>query len=341
MNETRKNKMEQLRNRALTESMKNMASPSTLDSSEDTPLLGLVNELKAKNTNREIIECDPNDLLPYPNEKIRLSLHTGYKRETMKESIKIDGILEPALVRVVDNKKYIMAGHNRNDIAKEMNIKIPCIFFYNIDDKKADRIVVITNLQNRQYNEMKTSELISMLQALIDTYDENSIKEEIYEDINSEFNLSKRKVKQYLKMANLIPEFMDMLDEKNISIYVGYELAFAKHDKQKDLHTFMIKNNIKSISMKQIDQIMKREIKEWDDLFLSEVFGLVKKKRQSKVAKVYINVQDLSPYMSTDEIKNIGKTVQDMLEIRKYLQDYCSHNNLEFSLDNLKELLEK
>lgn len=335
----RKDKMEELRNRALAESMKNINVTTTLDSSEDTPLAGLVNALKVENQNREIIECDPNELLPYPNEKIRLSLHTGYKRQSMKESIEIDGILEPALVRVVDDKKYIMAGHNRNDLAKELNKKTPCIFFYNIDDKKADRIVVITNLQNRQYNEMKVSELISMLQALMDSYDENSVKEEIYEDINSEFNLSKRKVKQYLKMANLIPEFMYMLDEKQISIYVGYELAFASHDRQKDLYTFMLKNDIKSISMKQIDQIMKREIKEWDELFLSEVFGLVKKKRQPKAAKVYVNVQDLSPYMTSDEIKNFGKTVQDMLEMRRYLQEYCLSNDIEFTLDSIKEKL--
>ena len=173
----------------------------TEDNFDDIPLVGIASQIKKAEDSKTIYYCEPGnyDLLPYPDAEIRLDLHTEEKRASMVESIKTDGILEPILVWRQNEQKYILAGHNRYDIGKELQIKIPYIEFSNITKEQADRIVIITNLQNRQYTEMKPSQLAVMLKRLVNETYGDLDKKDIVAQINEQFSLGTKKIYQYLR----------------------------------------------------------------------------------------------------------------------------------------------
>lgn len=252
----------------------------TQELSEDSPLHDIVKNI-SKQSERVVKYASADKFTYYPDHSIILKLHEGYKRDAMVESIKKDGIIEPICVWPKDNQLIILAGHNRCNIAEELGIQVPYLEFTDIDEKKAERIVIITNLQNRQYTEMLPSELSRMLRRLIDSYDD-TYKEDIYIDINSEFNLSKQKVLQYLRLGKLNPKLLKLLDEGAMPMTAAYNLAYVSDEKQQFLLNFMHQNDITKISLNNVNILRKRDKKDWDEEFLRTAFWSCQSKKSRK-----------------------------------------------------------
>ena len=273
---------------------------------DDVPLVGIASQIKKAEDSKTIYFCEPGnyDLLPYPDAEIRLDLHTQEKRASMVDSIKTDGILEPILVWRQEDQKYILSGHNRYDIGKELQIRIPYIEFSGLTKTQADRIVIITNLQNRQYTEMKPSQLAVMLKRLVnETYNEMD-KKDIVAQINEQFSLGTKKIYQYLRYNQLTKNFLDMLDNGKISLYVGYQIAGIDHSVQEHLFDFISVNQIDTITMKQIDTLFKKSPTLWNEDLFRRVFGLSEKKVRSarKPSNITIKYKDLEPYCNGNDI---------------------------------------
>lgn len=273
---------------------------------DDVPLVGIASQIKKAEDSKTIYFCEPGnyDLLPYPDAEIRLDLHTQEKRASMVDSIKTDGILEPILVWRQEDQKYILAGHNRYDIGKELQIRIPYIEFSGLTKTQADRIVIITNLQNRQYTEMKPSQLAVMLKRLVnETYNEMD-KKDIVAQINEQFSLGTKKIYQYLRYNQLTKNFLDMLDNGKISLYVGYQIGGIDLSVQEHLFDFISVNQIDTITMKQIDTLFKKSPTLWNEDLFRRVFGLSEKKVRSarKPSNITIKYKDLEPYCKGNDI---------------------------------------
>ena len=290
---------------------------------DDIPLVGIASKIKNAEDSKTIYFCEPDnyDLLSYPDEEIRLDLHTADKRASMMDSIKTDGILEPILVWRQEDKKYILAGHNRYDIGKELRIKIPYIEFSNISKNQADRIVIITNLQNRQYSEMKPSQLAVMLKRLVNETYNDLEKKEIVAQINEQFNLGTKKIYQYLRYNQLTKDFLDMLDKNKISLYVGYQIGGLDTIFQEQLFHFIQTNSIDSISIKQIDTLFKKNPSLWNEDLFCRVFGLSEKKVRAsrKLANITIKYETLEPYclgkpVTSESILNTLKFSKDIAD---------------------------
>ena len=307
----------------------------------DTPLNDLVGKLKEEENLRTVYEGDPDEFTIYPDDNIRLKLHTGEKRQSMLESIKTDGILEPVLVWKDGDNKVIMAGHNRVDIARELGIKVPYIIFDNLDRQKADRIVVITNLQNRQYSEMRPSELAHMLTKLIDSYSDDEIKETIYTDINDEFSLDKKCVLRHLRLNKLNPYLLQMLDDKKMPMYSAYNLSYASQDNQRRLAEFIQENDISSVSMKACDALLKRAVGEWDNEFISAAFGMGVIKPQKKTKNIRLDLKMIRKYIPEEDITKADSIIEDSLKLRQEIYKAMEEKGMEFSWENIGKLIGK
>ena len=310
---------------------------------DDVPLVGIASQIKNAEDSKTIYFCEPGnyDLLPYPDVEIRLDLHTEEKRASMVDSIKTDGILEPILVWHQDDKKYILAGHNRYDIGKELQIRIPYIEFSGLTKMQADRIVIITNLQNRQYTEMKPSQLAVMLKRLVnETYDELD-KKDIVAQINEQFSLGTKKIYQYLRYNQLIKNFLDMLDNGNISLYVGYQIGGIDHSIQEHLYNFISENQISSISMKQIDTLFKKNPSLWNEDLFCRVFGLSEKKVRSarKPTNITIKYKSIEPYCKDKDITT--ESILNTLKLSRDITDKFENAGIKYDDQLLLDIVDK
>ncbi|NDO52042.1 hypothetical protein FMM75_22635 [Lachnospiraceae bacterium MD335] len=308
---------------------------------ESSPLAELVNQIQVKYDSDKIYYGEPDEFKLYPNEKIRLKPHTGDKKELLRDSIKKDGVLDPALVWIKDGEKIILAGQNRNIICKEENIKLPYIIKEIQDSKQADRIVVVTNLHNRQHNEMLPSELCSMLSCLIDSYDDDIYKGDIIKDIGNEFKLERNQIYRVLSFRKLTPELLEMLDKKMMPLYAGYTLASVSIEKQNALYEFIKNNDIEKISKKNVDALMTRQESPWDMSFLRKAFGLeIPEKKRTKKNTVIENAQ-IQEYLFDTDKNNIQATVVDALNMRYQIHKKMREYNIAYSEKEVLNMIEE
>lgn len=308
------------------------ASPAAQSSDDElSPLADLVSQIQVRYDSDKIYYGNPDEFKLYPNEKIRLKPHTGDKKELLRESIRQDGVLDPALVWIKDGEKIILAGQNRNIICREENMQLPYIIKEIQDIKQADRIVVVTNLHNRQHNDMLPSELCSMLSCLIGSYDEDMYRGDIIKDISNEFKLERNQIYRVLSFRKLMPELLTMLDRRLMPMYAGYTLASVNKDKQKILCDFLKDNRIEKVSKKNVDALMTRPEAPWDAAFLRKAFGLETADRKRSRKNVMIDNARIQPYLFEGEADRIQDTVIGVMNMRYKIQQKLREYHIEYS----------
>ena len=162
----------------------------------------------------------------------------------MVDSVKQYGVLVPALVRPKADGNYEMiAGHRRKCAATLAGItEMPCIV-RNLTDDEATIIMVDSNLQResllpseRAFAYKMKLEAVKHQGARTDlTSAQVGPKLTAAEKIAENSPDSKSQVKRYIRLTELIPELLDMVDEKKIALNPAYELSFLKKEEQVDL----------------------------------------------------------------------------------------------------------
>ena len=96
----------------------------------------------------KILQLNINDLLEF-KEHIFNEI-SEYKFDELKESIAQNGVLDPIIVRKVENNKYeIIAGHNRVRVCKTLNMQTVPATIKNVNDDIAKLIMIDTNINIR------------------------------------------------------------------------------------------------------------------------------------------------------------------------------------------------
>lgn len=226
----------------------------------------------------EIQFLNVNQLLPYPDEKLRFRPLGDEHYDTLRESIKKNGIMEPLIVTPLDNNQFtILSGHNRLNIAKELNINVPCIVKTDLSESEKQLIVIETNLLNRNIDEMLISELSYALSTRykllkhqgkskkkgLDEADTSAAK------VGTEYKLSAAMVKRYVQVSNLIDDLMKLADEHQLPFMAAYNISFLSNNDQKSLYAYIYKNELKC-TIKQSAEL--KEANSCTDEILDKVF---------------------------------------------------------------------
>lgn len=234
--------------------------------SEDNITKTLVRELEKQTESENEIFTAPADIfIPYEDEKLRLDLHHGEDRERLKESIKLNGIFTPVICVKKDDKLMILSGHNRVDIAKELNVKVPYILKNNISQEEMELICIDDNLIHRQRNDYKPMQLAYSIKVKMDAERHqgvtmsNGYSKLTGDKIGEEHGLTRKMINIYLKLNELIEEAKEMVNKKTISIRVAYELAFLDEESQQIILEYLKDFKINEKMLKAIRNNMKEK----------------------------------------------------------------------------------
>ena len=107
---------------------------------------------------KDIQNIEINLLENYHNHPF--TLYTGKRLEDMVESIKENGILNPIIALKKETGSYeILSRHNRVNAARLADLKtVPCIVKENLSDKEAYTYVIETNLMQRSFSDLLSTE---------------------------------------------------------------------------------------------------------------------------------------------------------------------------------------
>lgn len=184
-----------------------------------------------------------SDLHPFKNHPFKV-LDDDLMAQTV-ESVKLQGVIVPLIVRPDPDGGYeIISGHRRLRAAELAGLETVPVQVKEMDDDTAVLIMVDSNLQRDSILPSERAFAYKMkLEAMKhqagrpsqENYSQvgNNLRQLSSEEMAQELGTSKNQIFRYIRLTNLIPELLDMVDEKKISFNPAVELSYLKPEEQK------------------------------------------------------------------------------------------------------------
>ena len=208
------------------------------------------------------VDIDVRAIYPFDNHPFKVL--DDEKMDELVESIKANGVLTPVLVRPDDEGTYEMiSGHRRLHAAKKAGLlKIPAI----VKEMTNDDAVIAMVDANVQREEVLPSERAFSLKMKMDamnhrgkrtdlTLSHEETKFHSAEKIGEAEGLGRAQVHRYIRLTELIPKLLDMVDEKRLALSVAVEISYMNKNVQQWIYEFIRENGM--IKQEQLMELRK------------------------------------------------------------------------------------
>ena len=193
----------------------------------------------------KIQEIPLSELHPFKNHPFKVK-----DDEAMMEtadSVRQYGVLVPAIARPDPEGGYeLVAGHRRHRASELAEKETMPVIVRDLDDDAATIIMVDSNLQRESLLPSERAFAYKMkLEAMkhqgermdltCSQVGNKSAGKKSSELLAEQVGQSKNQIFRYIRLTELIPELLDMVDERKIALNPAYELSFLKKEEQRDL----------------------------------------------------------------------------------------------------------
>ena len=213
-----------------------------------TPLDDLfsTDESRAEAQLEKVVTLNPADISDFPNHPFKVKQDEAMAE--MVDSVKQYGVLVPALVRPKADGGYEMvAGHRRKCAATLAGItEMPCIV-RNLTDDEATIIMVDSNLQRETILPSEKAFAYKMkLEAMKRQGQRSDLtstplvsKSRSNEELGQKNGDSREQVRRFIRLTELIPSVLDMVDSGKIAFRPAVELSYLSKEQQQSLYDTM------------------------------------------------------------------------------------------------------
>ena len=213
-----------------------------------TPLDDLfsTDESRAEAQLEKVVTLNPADISDFPNHPFKVKQDEAMAE--MVDSVKQYGVLVPALVRPKADGGYEMvAGHRRKCAATLAGItEMPCIV-RNLTDDEATIIMVDSNLQRETILPSEKAFAYKMkLEAMKRQGQRSDLtstplvsKSRSNEELGQKNGDSREQVRRFIRLTELIPSVLDMVDSGKIAFRSAVELSYLSKEQQQSLYDTM------------------------------------------------------------------------------------------------------
>lgn len=204
------------------------------------------------------VDIDVRAIYPFENHPFKVL--DDEKMDELVESIKANGVLTPVLVRPDDEGTYEMiSGHRRLHAAKRAGLfRIPAI----VKEMTNDEATIAMVDANVQREEVLASERAFSLKMKMDAIKHQGKATSSTEwtkrsgDVVGEAEgLAKSQVHKYIRLTELIPKLLDMVDEKRLALSVAVEISYMDKKVQQWIYEFIRENGM--IKQEQLMELRK------------------------------------------------------------------------------------
>lgn len=212
---------------------------------------------------KETIELiNTADLIPFRNHPFKPRY--GEEQNQLIESIRNSGIVEPLIVRPSSASKYeVISGHRRLAACRELGIKSMPVIVRDLSDEQAVTMMIDSNLHRESILPSEKAFMYRMKMEALSAQGKRTDLTDGQAGHKSRDDVSKeesgRTVQRYIRLTNLIPELLEMVDEGRIAISPGVELSYLTEEQQRILLDAMELNDCtpshaQSIRLKKLSQ---------------------------------------------------------------------------------------
>ena len=220
--------------------MKSSAKKVELASVDD---LFSTEESRADTQREKVMEIPLSELHPFKDHPFKVK-DDDAMMETA-DSIRQYGVLVPAIARPDPDGGYeLVAGHRRHRASELAGKETMPVIVRDLDDDQATIIMVDSNLQRESLLPSERAFAYKMKLEAMKRQAGRPSKENVSQVgtekrsdqlLAEQVGQSRNQIQRYIRLTELIPELLDMVDEKKIAFNPAYELSFLKEEEQTQL----------------------------------------------------------------------------------------------------------
>ena len=268
---------------------------------------------------REQVQQIPiGELFPFKNHPFKVLDDESMQRTV--ESVEQYGVLSPLIARPRPEGGYeIISGHRRQHAAQLAGLETLPVIVRQMDDDAAVLLMVDSNLQRenilpseRAFAYKMKLEALKNQGARSDLTSVQVAPKLSTEKIGEEVGMSKDNVKRYIRLTNLVPELLDMVDEKKIAFNPAVELSYLDEAQQRDfLEAMNDTQNAPSLSQAQRLKKLAQE----GHFSYDVAFAVMGEEKKDELDKVVIKNDTLRKYFPRSYTpKQMEDTIIKLLE---------------------------
>ena len=269
---------------------------------------------------REQVQQIPiGELFPFKNHPFKVLDDESMQRTV--ESVEQYGVLSPLIARPRPEGGYeIISGHRRQHAAQLAGLDALPVIVRQMDDDAAVLLMVDSNLQRENILPSERAFAYKMkLEALKNQGARSDLtsaqvgrKLETADIVGQESGDSRNQVRRFIRLTNLIPELLDMVDEKKIAFNPAVELSYLDTNQQRDfLEAMNDTQNAPSLSQAQRLKKLAQE----GHFSYDVAFAVMGEEKKDELDKVVIKNDTLRKYFPRSYTpKQMEDTIIKLLE---------------------------
>ena len=268
---------------------------------------------------REQVQQIPiGELFPFKDHPFKVLDDESMQRTV--ESVEQYGVLSPLIARPRPEGGYeIISGHRRQHAAQLAGLDALPVIVRQMDDDAAVLLMVDSNLQRenilpseRAFAYKMKLEALKNQGARSDLTSVQVAPKLSTEKIGEEVGMNKDNVKRYIRLTNLVPELLDMVDEKKIAFNPAVELSYLDEAQQRDfLEAMNDTQNAPSLSQAQRLKKLAQE----GHFSYDVAFAVMGEEKKDELDKVVIKNDTLRKYFPRSYTpKQMEDTIIKLLE---------------------------
>lgn len=277
----------------------------------------------------KIVNINIKDIDSFPNHPFQVNVG---EEDELYNSIKEKGVLSPAIVRPKENGKYeLISGHRRKTASEMLNLEtLPCIV-RDLTDDEATIIMVDSNLHREEIlpsekafayklkleaikHQGKRTDLTSP--QVVDKLD----NKKSVDIIGETFGESGEQVRRYIRLTELIPELLKLVDEGRIALNPAVRLSYLTKDEQAELLDF-IEFNDQTPSLAQAIQL--QNLSKEKLLTPEKIDELLSQAKPNQVPALRISMDKVGtviPRNLVDDKSRVDYVIKALVFYDKYLK---------------------
>ena len=258
-------------------------------------------------------------LRPFENHPIRVK--DDAEMDQLVFSVLTQGLLTPIVVRETETAEYeVISGHRRLRACQKAGIETVPALIYSMDRDAAIIALVDSNLHREHLlpsekafaYRMKMEAMSHQGQRSDLTSSQVATKLDSASSIGKSQGESRDQVFRYIRLTYLIPEILQMVDEKKIALTPAVELSYLTESQQRDLLETMESEDC-TPSLSQSQQLKK--LSQSGALDMDRILELLQQPKANQEEKLRFDMKDIRRYFPKNyTTERIQKTILQLLE---------------------------
>ena len=254
-------------------------------------------------------------LRPFENHPFRVK--DDDEMEQLVFSVLTQGLLTPIVVRETDTEEYeVISGHRRLRACQKAGIETVPALIYSMDRDAAIIALVDSNLHREH---LLPSEKAFAYKLKMEAESRQGQRNDLTSDqVGPKLTAatisedSASQVKRYIRLTYLIPEILQMVDEKKIALTPAVELSYLTESEQRDLLETMESEDC-TPSLSQSQQLKK--LSQSGELDMDRILELMQQPKANQEEKLRFDLKDIRHYFPKNyTTERIQKTILQLLE---------------------------